>query len=68
MMDFSQKLHTLSIIHIWLGVLIALPIAVVLLRRQLGGMLRRHWALACCCAVLTVFAIKMCIRDRSRSC
>ena len=27
-----------------LGVLIALPIAVVLLRRQLGGMLRRHWA------------------------
>ena len=43
--------------YLGLGVLIALPIAVVLLRRQLGGMLRRHWALACCCAVLTVFAI-----------
>ena len=43
--------------YLGLGVRIALPIAVVLLRRQLGGMLRRHWALACCCAVLTVFAI-----------
>ena len=43
--------------YLGLGVLIALPIAVVLLRRQLGGMLRRHWALAFCCAVLTVFAI-----------
>ena len=43
--------------YLGLGVLIALPITVVLLRRQLGGMLRRHWALACCCAVLTVFAI-----------
>ena len=43
--------------YLGLGVLIALPIAVVLLRRQLGGMLRRHRALAFCCAVLTVFAI-----------
>lgn len=43
--------------YLGLGVLIALPIAVVLLRRQLGAMLRRHWALAFCCAVLTVFAI-----------
>lgn len=43
--------------YLGLGVLVALPIALWLLRRQLGGMLRRHWALACCCAVLTVFAV-----------
>lgn len=43
--------------YLGLGVLAALPAAAVLLRRAVRGMLRRHWALAGCCAVLTVFAV-----------
>ena len=43
--------------YLGLGVLAALPVALFLARRQLGALLRRHWALCLVCVVLTAFAI-----------
>ena len=43
--------------YLGLGVLAALPVALVLARRRLAGYLRRHWALCLCCVVLTAFAV-----------
>lgn len=43
--------------YLGLGVLIALPIAPVLLRRAVLPALRRHWALATVCVILTLFAV-----------
>ena len=43
--------------YLGLGILLALPPAIWALRRRLRGMLRRHGALALCCAVLTLFAV-----------
>ena len=43
--------------YLGLSVLIALPIAVFTARKQLTGMLRRHWALCAVFVILTAFAV-----------
>ena len=43
--------------YLGLGVLIALPIAVVAARKRLAALLRRHWALCAVFVVLTAFAV-----------
>ncbi|WP_455501845.1 DUF6311 domain-containing protein [Gemmiger sp.] len=43
--------------YLGLGVLAALPVVLVLARKRLAALLRRHWALCAVCAVLTVFAV-----------
>lgn len=43
--------------YLGLGVLTALPVVLVLARKRLAALLRRHWALCAVCAVLTVFAV-----------
>ena len=47
--------------YLGLGVLIALPLAAVVLlvqrRLHLAGLLRRHWMLAAVCLILSVFAV-----------
>lgn len=43
--------------YLGLGVLAALPVVLVLARRRLAALLRRHWALCAVCAVLTLFAV-----------
>lgn len=43
--------------YLGLGVLIALPIAIIAHRKKLGALLQRHWALCLVFAVLTAFAI-----------
>ena len=43
--------------YLGLGVLAALPVVLVLARKRLTALLRRHWALCAVCAVLTVFAV-----------
>ena len=47
--------------YLGLGVLLALPVAILILaiRRRLGirGLFRRHWMLAAVCLILTVFAV-----------
>lgn len=43
--------------YLGLGVLAALPVVLVLARKRLAALLRRHWALCAICAVLTVFAV-----------
>lgn len=43
--------------YLGLGVLIALPIAVIAARKRLAALLRRHWALYAVFVVLTAFAV-----------
>lgn len=43
--------------YLGLGILAALPIALLAGRRHLGRMLRNHWAMAVLCLALTAFAI-----------
>lgn len=43
--------------YLGLGVLIALPVVLVLFRRAVHVLLRRHWALFAVCVILTLFAI-----------
>ena len=43
--------------YLGLGVLAALPVVLVLARRRIAALIRRHWALCAVCAVLTVFAV-----------
>lgn len=52
--------------YLGLGVLAALPVALVLARRRLAGYLRRHWALCLCCVVLTAFAVSNVITANGR--
>ena len=43
--------------YLGLGVLIALPVVLILARRRILALVRRHWALCLVCAVLTLFAV-----------
>lgn len=43
--------------YLGLGVLLALPVAFVLVLRRPAGMWRRHWALGTICVVLCAFAV-----------
>ena len=43
--------------YLGLGVLIALPVVLILARRRLWALVRRHWALCLVCLVLTAFAV-----------